>query len=627
MKNLDIPRYIADFETTVDEDTTAQDSTEVWAFAIVNTDASDDISSVTVGHSIAEFMEYIDKLGTCYIYFHNLKFDGSFILYYLCTTVGYREYLVDGVHDSKLFSKNAKKGHYTYLISDMGVWYEMKIKTSTGMVTIKDSLKLLPLSVANIGKSFNTQHQKTSIEYKGMRYAGCNITDKEREYIANDVLVVKEAMNFMWSQGHTKSTIGSCCLAEYKWLWGDKTDWFNSYPDLSKIHDSNFDTVDNWIRKSYKGGYCYVARAGLKRKGCTADVNSLYPSVMHSISGNKYPVGKPQYFTGKPDFTILDEKYLDGTRKNYYFIRLKCCFELKENYLPTIQIKGSPLYRGTEWLKTSDYIDKQGIKHHTITDENGNVVTVKPELTLCMTDYWLLMKHYNVTEIEYIDGYYFRCYAGIFDSYIDKYGEIKRNSTGGLRQIAKLFLNNLYGKFATSPDSSYQIITLDKDGYFNTDCIHEEKMSPVFIPIGSAITGYARYFTITHAQKNYKHFCYADTDSIHCDCSVDKLVDIKIHDTDFLAWKIENEWDNAIFVRQKTYIEHTIKEDRQDCKPYYMVKCAGMGKTAKQNIVDDLESGKMKLTDFKTGYSVKGNLKARRIKGGTLLVECDFNLR
>lgn len=628
MKYIEIPRYIADFETTVNDDTTTQDSTEVWAFAIVDANAKDEITSVKVGHSITEFMEYIDGLGTCQIYFHNLKFDGSFILYYLCMTNGYREYLVDGVHDSKAFSKNAKKGHYTYLISDMGIWYEIKIKTSTGIVTIKDSLKLLPLSVATIGKSFNTKHQKTSIEYKGYRYAGCEITPQEKEYIANDVLVVKEAINFMWSEGHTKSTIGSCCLSEYKYLWGDKTDWINTYPDLSQITaPAPFNDMDNYIRKSYKGGYCYVNRAGLKHNGCTADVNSLYPSVMHSVSGNKYPIGKPAFFTGKPDFNLLDSLYNDGTRKYYYFIRLKCCFELKPNYLPTIQIKGTPLYRGTEWLKTSDYIDKQGVKHHVITNENGETETVKPELVLCMTDYWLLMSHYNVTEIQYIDGCYFRCYCGIFDSYIDKYGEIKRNSTGGKRQIAKLFLNNLYGKFATSPDSSYQLITLDKDGYFNTECIHEEKMPPVYIAIGSAITGYARYFTITHAQENYAHFCYADTDSIHCDCSVDDLRNITIHDTDFLAWKIENEWDKAIFVRQKTYIEHTIKEDRKPCNPFYMVKCAGMGKEAKQNIVNDLESGKMVLTDFKRGYSVKGNLKARRIKGGTLLVECDFNLR
>lgn len=628
MKYLEYPRYMADFETTVNDDTATQEQTEVWAYAIVNANAPDDISSVKIGHSIQEFMEYIETLGTCFIYFHNLKFDGSFILYYLCLTKGYKEYLVNGVHDMKAFTKNAKPGHYTYLISDMGVWYEMKLKTKTGMVTFKDSLKLLPLSVENIGKSFQTKHQKTSINYKGKRYAGCEITEKEKEYIANDVLVVKEGLNFMWSQGHNRATIGACCLSEFKIMWGDKWDWQNYYPDLSRFNAPEpFKSIDDYIRKAYKGGYCYVNKSGLHNNGCTADVNSLYPSVMHSTSGNKYPVGKPIYFEGVPDWENIDSTYPDGSRKYYYFIRLKCCFELKPGFLPTIQIKGSPLYKGTEWLKTSDYIDKNGVKHHKIQDVNGGIVTVKPELVLCMTDYWLLMKHYKVTEIEYIDGYYFSCYDGIFDNYIDKYGEIKRNSTGGLRQIAKLFMNNLYGKFATSPDSSYQLINLDKDGYFNTEIIKEESMAPVYIPIGAAVTGYARYFTITHAQENYNNFCYGDTDSIHCDCKIEDLKNIEIHPSNFLCWKIENEWDKAIFVRQKTYIEHTIKEDQEECEPYYMVKCAGMGKSAKAHIIEKLENGTMKMSDFKAGFSVKGNLKARRIKGGTLLVECDFKLR
>ena len=54
------------------------------------------------------------------------------------------------------------------------------------------------------------------MEYEGLRYPGCIITPEEREYIANDVLVVKEALEIMFSEGHTKLTIGSCCLDEFK---------------------------------------------------------------------------------------------------------------------------------------------------------------------------------------------------------------------------------------------------------------------------------------------------------------------------------------------------------------------------------------------------------------------------
>lgn len=46
------------------------------------------------------------------------------------------------------------------------------------------------------------------MEYTGYRYAGCEITEEEQKYIANDVLVVKEALEIMFQQGHDKLTIG-----------------------------------------------------------------------------------------------------------------------------------------------------------------------------------------------------------------------------------------------------------------------------------------------------------------------------------------------------------------------------------------------------------------------------------
>ena len=56
------------------------------------------------------------------------------------------------------------------------------------------------------------------------------------------------------------------------------------------------ETYDSFIRDSYKGGWCYCCpnkAMMIYHNGCTMDVNSLYPSMMHSDSGNDYPVGKP----------------------------------------------------------------------------------------------------------------------------------------------------------------------------------------------------------------------------------------------------------------------------------------------------------------------------------------------
>ena len=82
---------------------------------------------------------------------------------------------------------------------------------------------------------------------------------------------------------------------------------------------------------------------------------------------------------------------------------------------------------------------------------------------MTQTDFELFKEHYIIKDFEFLYGAWFYTVKGIFDDYINKYAEIKMNSKGAIRQIAKLFLNNLYGKLATSDDSSYKIIKLENE--------------------------------------------------------------------------------------------------------------------------------------------------------------------
>ena len=77
MKSRTFKYLVGDFETTVYE---GQTSTDVWASAIVELNTED----VHIFHSLPETFEYIVSLNSnvC-IYYHNLKFDGSFWLSYL----------------------------------------------------------------------------------------------------------------------------------------------------------------------------------------------------------------------------------------------------------------------------------------------------------------------------------------------------------------------------------------------------------------------------------------------------------------------------------------------------------------------------------------------------------------
>ena len=635
---------VGDFETTVYE---GQTFTEVWASAVVELGTED----VKIYHSIRETYEYLYNLkqNIC-IYYHNLKFDGSFWLSFLLADLKYEQKLYVNPNNESdvhfLKEKDLTAKSFVYSISDMGQWYSILIKTPYALIEIRDSLKLLPFSVKQIGKSFATKHRKLDMEYVGVRYAGCTITEDEKRYIANDVLVVKEALEIMQSEGHLKLTIGSCCLSEFKHTI-DRQDYQAFFPDLTQDTlnpvEYKYSNADEYIRRSYRGGWCYLKKGcenKLYTKGLTADVNSLYPSMMHSESGNYYPIGHPVFFKGAIPPKCLSNQY-------YYFVRIRTRFYLKPNKLPFIQIKGSFFYKANEMLETSDIIDKEtGNASTWYKDFDGNIKKAVVEMVLTQTDFELLQEHYNLVDFEMLDGCYFRTMKGIFDEYIDKYKQIKQDSKGARRTLAKLFLNNLYGKLSSSDISSFKVATVKDDGSLGFTTYEEHEKKVMYIAIGSAITSYARNFTIRAAQQNYKYFVYADTDSIHCCTTKANIKGIKIHPSNFCCWKLESFWDEAIFVRQKTYIEHVTHEDEEPVnKPYYNVKCAGMPDRCKNLFLLSMEGvtdgelekyppiqqeflkTKRTLADFRIGLEVYGKLRPVRIRGGVVLQETTYKMR
>lgn len=657
-------RYLAcDFETTVFDE---QDSTEVWAAASVELGGED----VQIFHSLEDQFKYFISLNTNIIaYYHNLKFDGNFWLSYFLNNKKMKpacNYYGSGLSDFKFKKdKEMKNNEYKFSISSMGQWYSIIIKVKNHFIEIRDSLKLLPFSLKQLGESFKTKHRKLTMEYKGYRFAGCDITDKEKEYLANDVLVLKEALEIMFNDGHKSLTIGSCCLTEFKNSIGKKyyDQLFpNMYMFLINPLLYDVENADEYIRKSYKGGFCYVVE-GKKEKiyknGLTFDVNSLYPSVMHSVSVNRYPIGKPTFWKGD----CIPEAALDEHK--YFFVRIKTRFYIKKDKIPFIQIKGDFRYKATECLKTSDLYDKKTGEYYShYIDFDGTEKLNRVELTLTQTDFELFIEHYDAKDFEILDGCYFSSRKGIFDEYINKYAEIKKKSKGAIRQIAKLFLNNLYGKLAASTRNNFKGCYLKDDGsigFYNCD---SDDKTPGYIPCGSAITSYARNFTIRAAQKNYygenkPGFIYADTDSIHLDLPVEKVKGIEIDPVEFCKWKCETSWDFGFFTRQKTYIEHVIQEDFNAVEPYYNIKCAGMPKNCKQlfnlslqgyiydeynkldekfikekdyilSLTDEQREflkEKHTIKDFKKGFKVPGKLRPKVIKGGVILVDCPYEMR
>ena len=159
------------------------------------------------------------------------------------------------------------------------------------------------------------------------------------------------------------------------------------------------------------------------------------------------------------------------------------------------------MYKSTECLESSDIFYK-GKYYSQYCDLSGELHDSTVELTLTCVDFKLFLEHYNVYGLKILDGMYFNAISGIFDVYIDKYRKLKMESKRAKRTLAKLFMNILNGKMASSPTSNYKIV-LPHENALKFMTILGNTKKPGFNPVGAAITSYARNFTIRAAQANF----------------------------------------------------------------------------------------------------------------------------
>ena len=575
-------KFTADFETTTDIN-----DCRVWAYALMEIGNTDNF---LYGNSIEDFMKWCSNKKENYtLYFHNLKFDGEFIF----------NYLLKNDFTCIKDKKDKKDKTFTCLISDTGQFYSIEIyfkvnKHKTNKVSIYDSLKILNMSVDRVAKGFNLPIQKLTLDYNAYREIGHELTSEEIEYIKNDVGIMSMALDVMFKEGHTKMTIGSNALFNYKQL----------NKNFDKIFPIQPYEIDQDIRKSYKGGFTYLNPLYKELevdKGIVLDVNSLYPSVMMY---ELLPYGNPIFFNGEYKRDLLYPLYIQT---------ISCIFEIKEGFIPTIQIKNSLSFIPNEYLESS----------------GGDIVT----LTLTSVDLELFKKHYNISELTYHNGWKFKGMRGLFESYISYWSnrkiEAKRENNGAIYQISKLFLNSLYGKFGLNPNvrGKYPILEDDVVKYKMYD---KEVRDSIYLPVATFITSYARRKTITTSQAireytknkyNKDYYIYSDTDSIHMlKLSGEELSTfIEVDDYKLGAWKLESEFVKAKFIRQKCYIE-------QDEDGTLNTTIAGLPKRMSKLINFD---------NFKIGFTTENleckdtgkKLMYKHVIGGVVLADTDFTIK
>lgn len=527
-----------------------------------------------IGNDLSEFMQFLEDIKGD-VYFHNLKYDGSFIVNWL-----YR--------NGFTYSKSPYPGSFNTLISATNEWYKIQIVYDVDNAgrpihtTIFDSLKKMPnLKIKDIAEMHDLEIKKGSIDYDLPRPVGHILTSEEREYIYNDIYILAHALHVQFRTGLQGMTIGSDALGDFR-REITHANFKRMYPVLDIDIDAD-------IRKAFRGGFTWVnpKLAGERiQGGVTYDVNSLYPHVM---AEKHLPYGVPEFFEGEyehdPDYPL-------------YIQHIKLIFDIKENHIPTIQLKKMGLFfKDTEYLEASDEIEV--------------------DLYVTNVDLQLIKDHYNTEYILYLSGWKFRQTKGIFDNYINKWSDVKENNSGGKRHLSKLMLNNLYGKFATHPDVTGNIPVLDDEEKIEFLEAPEEIKDPVYTALGVFITSYARDITIRTAQACYDRIIYCDTDSIHLTgYDIPEAIQDIIHPDKMGYWGYEGSFTRGKYLRAKTYIQQGIITDKDEYIESKVV-CSGMPDNIKQMVTFDT---------FDIGFHADGKLMPKQVPGGVVLEKIGFTI-
>lgn len=546
--------WVADFETT-----TVEDDCRVWSWGAVHEESGEYVKGLT----IESFVEWCEEHGQT-VYFHNLRFDGQFIIPWL--------YLNGYSHTE---ARTPAKNQFTTVISGMGSWYAMKVRWPNGKVTeFLDSLKKLPMRVVDVASAFKLEISKGEIDYHKPRPVGYVPTPEEDEYQENDVKIVAQALHEIHEEGALKMTVASDAMADFKKRFGEKR-FTRVFPILPS-------EVDADLRLSYRGGFTYAAerfRRKLVGPGNTFDVNSLYPSIMYD-ENLRFPMGEPEF---------LDEMPEKWSNSRVHIFKVMFTAKLKPNHVPCIQIKNHSRFTSAEYVTE---------------------VTEPTEFWCTEVDWRLWNDHYDIDFYEYQGGYAFRTCTGIFREYIDYWSQKKVTSTGGRKVLAKLMLNSLYGKFGTNPDRTGRVPTMGEDGVVRFVKGTEQVDDSVYVAMASFITAYARDVTIRAAQAHYETFAYADTDSLHL-LGEEMPEDLDIDPLRLGAWKHEYAFSQAVFSRAKCYTE--LREDTGEHETHI----AGMP----ENLAKDV-----RFEHHVNGHTFEGKLMPRAVIGGVVLIPTTFRL-
>lgn len=547
--------YYGDFETTTyDEET---ESVEVYLWVVLRK------KQIFKGFNIESFIDTIRDFNKAIIYFHNLKFDFSYIQWYL------------------------QKNNIKYeMLEKNGNIYSVKFFN----IELRDSLNFMPITLKQVGENYCQKYKKTSIDYNVER--GHKATEEEIEYCINDCKVLEEGLNnyltTLEDVIEESGALNSVLKVRKKMTnSGVAFEVFKEMSDYEKLCPQNTPKHYEFIKKAYRGGYVYSKPCGIQEDVMMIDCNSMYPYIYSFID---LPYGREHR-----------EDNLTELRKHKFFIvKLLINYELKEGYLPIIS-------------------DSFGLTNQHYKESSNNVYE---EIVVCNYDFDLITSYY-VCDYKIVWGFWYETKANFFKEYADTFINFKNQYKGVKRAVSKVLLNSPYGKTAMNGFVEKKSYFLDEDDIIKSmvsEWSIDEKMFN-YIEIAIAITGGARYYLLSTAEQiGFENVLYMDTDSIKF-----KRVPIpfELDDNKLGAWK--NEGLVALFktIAPKKYVYWgDISQGFQDNTIHYT--CAGFSKKSltkalKHNLKVKRGRAIYLMKKFDKGLKIEC-LQSKVVKGGRALL-------
>lgn len=569
------------------------------------------------------------------IYFHNLGFDGSYILSFLDSLKKHRALNSVNRKQPVPTITFTKKDSHIYSIKVWNPIYETLIEFRCSWVLLTMPLKQMGKIIGLEKMDVDTIH----VEYQKNLH---DYPQEFKDYCIRDVKVLKRGFihfyklfkdyNMDLLEGFTISQLSYQNLL-YNVLIDHNLNYNNELCEQAMDEFIHIDKPSYEIGKNfYRGGFTQFVNLGegiykidCSKNGVKIDINSSYPYAMTKL----LPYGQIH--------NLKDEPLPHTPHLKYY--------EIKIHKSRSIFKQINTMYN---WAKhTNDYVYLDDISSSYIYKEE-----YVQELEDCVAYYFEeeleVMKKYNYIEYEVLNTYWFHaeCWA---KKWVQTLYQIKAdpNTPKALKQVVKLMLNSAYGKFGQNPlqDEYYAVkdketkqkLLNQEDGEYHywdtqepfehfqlvkrkkTSIDDDQKIKHIWV--ASTITSYARIHllkTLYHIGVEY--FVYCDTDSLILKDPMIWEVLPFLDETQLGKWKDESQENGGInevwILGKKCYV--VFYNNDQDER-----KFSGVDKEFLNNLtrneLEDVFKGNVKI--------LKGAKKTHEWTiGGTTIENVDFQI-